>query len=179
VSGRLGPAGRLLAVLVAGGALVGCGSESADRSAAPRAAGHPAAAATAGRDQPGTDVDDDLDDDRGRASSSAGGGRDQVTIKLSVDAHWKAHVFWGRKDLGVAPLQIERPRGSGPLDLLIVAEGALPLHTRVFTDRDGGLSVRLYAESEAPGLLGYPRSFSLPTSSRFTHNAGTFPRPRR
>ena len=177
MSGRLGPAGRLLAVLVAGGALVGCGREAADRPAAPRVAGHPATAAA--RDQPGTDVDDDLDDDRGHASSTAGGGRDKVTIKLSVDAHWKAHVFWGRKDLGVAPLQIERPRGSGPLDLLIVAEGALPLHTRVFTDRDGGLSVRLYAESEAPGLLGYPRSFSLPTSSRFTHNAGTFPRPRR
>jgi hypothetical protein len=177
VSGRFGTGGRLLAVLVAWGALVGCGRESADRSAAPRAAGHPATAAA--RDQPGTDVDDDLDDDRGRAPSTAGGGRDKVTIKLSVDAHWKAHVFWGRKDLGVAPLQIERPRGSGPLDLVIVAEGALPLHTRVFTDRDSGLSVRLYAESEAPELLGYPRSFSLPTSSRFTHNAGTFPRPRR
>jgi hypothetical protein len=177
VSGRLGAERRLLSALAVWGALVGCGRESADRPAAPRATSH--AATAAGRDQPGTDVDDDLDDDRTPAPSTAGGGRDKVTIKLSVDAHWKAHVFWGRKDLGVAPLQIERPRGSGPLDLLIVADGALPLHTRVFTDRDGALSVRLYAESEAPGLLGYPRSFSLPTSTGFTHNAGTFPRPRR
>jgi hypothetical protein len=177
VSGRLGADGLRLAALAAWGALVGCGGASADRPAAPRAGVHPATAAA--HDRPGTDVDDDLDDDRGAAPSAAGAGRDKVTIKLSVDAHWKAHAFWGRKDLGVAPLQIERPRGSGPLDLLIVADGALPLHTRVFTDRDSALSVRLYAESEAPGLLGYPRSFSLPTSTGFTHNAGTFPRPRR
>jgi hypothetical protein len=102
-----------------------------------------------------------------------------VTIKLVVDVRWKAHVFWGRKDLGVAPLEIQRPRGSGPLDLLIVADNALPLHTRVFTDRDGSLAVRLYGDSEASELLGYPRSFSLPSSARFNHNAGTFHRPRR
>ena len=102
-----------------------------------------------------------------------------MTIKLVVDARWKAHVFWGRKDFGVAPLEIQRPRGSGPLDLLIVADNALPLHTRVFTDRDGAWAFRLYGESEASGLLGYPRSFSLPSSARFNHNAGTFPRPRR
>jgi hypothetical protein len=121
---------------------------------------------------------DPLDDDD-REPPPALAATDRVTIKLWVDAHWKAHVFWGRKDLGVAPLEIQRPRGSGPLDLLIVADGALPLHTRVFTDRDSALPVRLYGESEAPSLLGYPRSFSLPTSARFTHNAGTFPRPRR
>ncbi|HZL17566.1 MAG TPA: hypothetical protein VFG23_07470 [Polyangia bacterium] len=168
---------RLVAVAAAWAALVGCDGDSNHRPTAPRATGHPTTAAAHGR--PATVVDDDVDDDRGPAPATAGGGRDKVTIKLSVDAHWKAHVFWGRKDLGVAPLQIERPRGSGPLDLLIVADGALPLHTRVFTDRDSGLAVRLYAESEAPGLLGYPRSFSLPTSRRLTHNAGTFPRPRR
>jgi hypothetical protein len=177
VSGRRAFDRGLVAAAVAWAALIGCGGGSDDRTTAPRATGHPAVGAA--HDPPGTDVDDDIDDDRGPAPATAGGGRDKVTIKLSVDAHWKAHVFWGRKDLGVAPLQIERPRGSGPLDLLIVADGALPLHTRVFTDRDGGLAVRLYAESEAPGLLGYPRSFSLPTSRRLTHNAGTFPRPRR
>jgi hypothetical protein len=120
-----------------------------------------------------------IDDDDREPVMPAVGTRDRVTIKISVDAHWKAHVFWGRKDFGLAPLEIQRPRGSGPLDLLITADGALPLHTRVFTDRDSALAVRLYAESDAPGLLGYPRSFSLPTSTRFTHNAGTFHRPRR
>ena len=120
-----------------------------------------------------------VDDGDREPAVPAAGTPDRVTIKLVVDARWKAHVFWGRKDLGVAPLELQRPRGSGPLDLLILAEQALPLHTRVFTDRDNSLAVRLYGENEAAGLLGYPRSFSLPTSPRFTHNAGTFPRPRR
>jgi hypothetical protein len=80
----------------------------------------------------------------------------QVTLKLVADANHKAHVFWGRKDLGVAPLEIRRPRGSGPLDLLFVAPGFLPLHTRAFTDHDETLSVRLYDEEAASSLLGHP-----------------------
>lgn len=152
----------------------GCGSGH-------RAAEAPPPAGRAAASGPGSPTP--IDDDDREPAAPAGGPLPQVTIKLSVDAHWKAHVFWGRKDLGIAPLQIQRPRGSGPLDLLIVADDALPLHTRVFTDRDSALGVRLYGESEAPSLLGYrlgyPRTFSLPTSTRFTHNAGTFPRPRR
>ena len=104
--------------------------------------------------------------------------RGEVTIKLLADGNRKAHVFWGRKDFGAAPLEIRRPRGSGPMDLTVVAPGALPLHTRVFTDRDETLSLRIYDEDSARGLLGY-RSFSLPTSTGFTQNAGTFRRPRR
>ncbi|HSS40660.1 MAG TPA: hypothetical protein VLT58_17975 [Polyangia bacterium] len=105
--------------------------------------------------------------------------RGQVTIKLLADANRKAHVIWGRKDFGAAPLEIKRPRGSGPLDLMVVAPGALPLHTRVFTDHDETLSLRLYDSDAARGLLGYPRTFSLPSSSGFTQNAETFRRPRR
>jgi hypothetical protein len=78
-----------------------------------------------------------------------------VTIKLVAEARRQAHVFWGRKDLGVAPLEITRPRSSGPLDLVVVAAGCLPLHTRVFTDRDDKIALRLYGESEGPTLLGY------------------------
>ncbi len=78
-----------------------------------------------------------------------------VTIKLVAEASRQARVFWGRKDLGLAPLELQRPRGSGPLDLLVVAPGALPLHTRVFTDRDDKLSLRLVPESDAPSMLGY------------------------
>jgi len=78
-----------------------------------------------------------------------------VTIKLVADPNRKARVFWGRKDLGLAPLEVTRPRGSGPLDLVVVTPGFLTLHTRVFTDRDDKLALRLYAPSEAPSLLGY------------------------
>jgi len=78
-----------------------------------------------------------------------------VTIKLSADARRQAHVFWGRKDLGVAPLELQRPRGSAPLDLTIQAPDCLPMHTRVFTDRDDTLSLRLYTAREAEALPGY------------------------
>jgi hypothetical protein len=78
-----------------------------------------------------------------------------VTIKLVADPARKARVFWGRKDLGLAPLELTRPRGSGPMDLVVVTPGAMTLHTRVFTDRDDKLALRLYAESEAPAMLGY------------------------
>ena len=100
------------------------------------------------------------------ADDRADGGT--VTIKLVVDASRQAHVTWGRKDLGVAPLEIVRPRGSAPLDLLIQAPGCLPLHTRVFTDRDDTLSLRLYAEGDAVGLPGYapPAPAASPTAAK-------------
>ena len=88
-----------------------------------------------------------------------------VTIKLVADPQRKARVSWGRKDLGFAPLEIERPRGSGPLDLVVVAPGALPLHTRVYTDRDDKLALRLYGEGEAPSLLGYHAPVENPTKT--------------
>jgi hypothetical protein len=88
-----------------------------------------------------------------------------VTIKLIADPRRQARVLWGRKDLGLAPLQIVRPRGSAPLDLTIQAPDSLPLHTRVFTDRDDTLTVRLYTEREAIGLPGYsPPAPSAPPS---------------
>jgi hypothetical protein len=78
-----------------------------------------------------------------------------VTLRLIADAKRQAQVFWGRKLLGVAPLEIKRPRASGPMDLLVTAPGYLPLHTRVFTDKDETLALRLYTDRDATGLLGY------------------------
>jgi hypothetical protein len=78
-----------------------------------------------------------------------------VTIKVLTEPRRPAHVVWGRKDLGATPLEIVRPRNSGPLDLVVVAPGFLPLHTRALTDRDDTLTVRLYGENEGPSLLGY------------------------
>ena len=107
-------------------------------------------------------VYDDLEpappDDR----ADAGG---TVKIKLLADARRQAHVLWGRKDLGVAPLEIVRPRGSAPLDLTIQAADCLPLHVRVFTDRDDTLSLRLYTEREASGLPGYSPTASTTSTT--------------
>jgi hypothetical protein len=80
---------------------------------------------------------------------------DTVKIKLVADQRAQAHVFWGRKELGVAPVEVIRPRGSGPLDLLVLADGYLPLHTRAFTDRSETLSLRLVPAAAAAGLPGY------------------------
>ena len=88
-----------------------------------------------------------------------------VTIRVTVDPPRKAHVLWGRKDFGEAPLEIVRPRNSGPLDLVVNAPGYLPLHARAFTDRDDKLALRIYAAEEAPQLLGY-RSEQKMTENR-------------
>jgi hypothetical protein len=85
-----------------------------------------------------------------------------VSVKLKL---WvlpvTADVVWGAKKLGTAgrePLEIERPRGSGPLDIVIRAPGYLPFHTRLLTDREDSLTVRLVTPAAAPGLLGYRRT---------------------
>jgi hypothetical protein len=128
---------------------VGCGA--ANRSPSPPA---PSAQREATPAAPAADLP--LSDEAPEPVVPGPGAGPQVTLKLLADANRKAHVFWGRKDLGQAPLEIRRPRGSGPLDLLFVAPGFLPLHTRAFTDHDETLSVRLYDEEAASSLLGHP-----------------------
>lgn len=88
---------------------------------------------------------------------------ESVTLKLTVSPAVKALVLWGAKQMahlepGKMDAEITRPRGSGPLDLEIKAEGYLPYHTRLYADRSDKLSVRLYRPEEAPNLFGYKRS---------------------
>ncbi len=85
-----------------------------------------------------------------------------VTLKLSVTPQVKALVTWGAKQIarlspGSMDTELSRPRGSGPIDLDIKAEGYMPYHTRLYADRNDKVSVRLYRVEEAPGLLGYRR----------------------
>jgi hypothetical protein len=141
--------GLFYALTAAFAIAAGCGS--ADRSPHPPA---PAAQRQAAPAAPAPDLP--LSDEAPEPVVPGSATGPQVTLKLLADANRKAHVFWGRKDLGVAPLEIRRPRGSGPLDLLFVAPGFLPLHTRAFTDHDETLSVRLYDEEAAASLLGHP-----------------------
>jgi hypothetical protein len=144
--------GGLLAVATTVLAIAaGCGAPSRSPSAPAPAAGREATPVAAAPELP-------LSDEGPEPVVPGSAAGPQVTLKLVADAKFKAHVFWGRKDLGVAPLEIRRPRGSGPLDLLLVAPGFLPLHTRAFTDHDETLSVRLYDEEAANGLLGHPRA---------------------
>src|SRR5438093_1401052 len=45
----------------------------------------------------------------------------------------KATVRWGKKTLGLTPVTLERPRDSGPVDLVLRAPGFFPVHTRAYT----------------------------------------------
>jgi hypothetical protein len=149
-----------------------------------------AADAAASPDSSGTGESGDADAGAGDAGALVGEERDRdprsetVKLKVIVDARRQAHVIWGRKDFGVAPLEIERPRNSGPLDLIVVAPGYLPLHARALTDRDDVLSLRLYSAAEAPQLLGYrPEPTPAPESGSATspispRNKGENARPR-
>jgi len=140
---------KVLLATVTAAIAVGCGAANRPPSPPAPVAEREATPATPTPDSP-------LSDEAPEPVLPGSAAGPQVTLKLLADPNRKAHVFWGRKDLGVAPLEIRRPRGSGPLDLVFVAQGFLPLHTRAFTDHDETLSVRLYDEEAASGLLGHP-----------------------
>jgi hypothetical protein len=84
---------------------------------------------------------------------------DTVHIYLQTVPPRKAQVKWGGKNLGFLPtprpLVIERPRDSGPLDLVIRASGYLPVHTRAYTFSDSRVSVKLTPPAEKNKLFGY------------------------
>lgn len=88
-----------------------------------------------------------------------------VTLRLIVTPPVKGVVMWGGKQVaklapGSMDTDLVRPRGSGPLDLEIKADGFLPYHTRLYSDRDDKVNVRLYRAEDAPGLFGYRRGAS-------------------
>lgn len=70
-----------------------------------------------------------------------------------------AQVRWGKTRLGVIaprkPLVIIRPRDSGPLDVVVTAEGMLPVHTRAHTFADSKVMVKLTPLDQQQTLLGY------------------------
>ena len=83
-----------------------------------------------------------------------------VKIVLTVlPSTKKAMVFWGKKKLGPIaphqPLVVQRPRDSGPLDLIVRADGCLPVQTRVFTFADNKYAVKVTPLEQKNTLLGY------------------------
>jgi nucleoid-associated protein YgaU len=151
---------RVAVAALIGFAASACSSRGSAPDGAPAAPAQVAAPAPPDAAPPAAARFDDLEPAAASERADAG----TVTIKLLADARRQARVFWGRKDLGVAPLEIVRPRGSGPLDLIVQAPGYLPLHTRVFTDRDDTLSLRLYTDVEATGLPGFSPAAAAPTA---------------
>jgi hypothetical protein len=68
-------------------------------------------------------------------------------------------VTWGGKRLGFAdrgkPLIVERPRDSGPLDVVIRAPGYLPVYTRAYTFNDSTVEVRITPLDKKDTIYGY------------------------
>jgi hypothetical protein len=101
------------------------------------------------------------------APTGAGGSGGAVAPKERVKIVFQtvppvpsARVMWGGKKLGEIKgrgkaLIIERPRDSGPLDVVIRAEGYLPVHTRAYTFSDAKVFVKLTPEEEKHKLFGY------------------------
>ena len=71
----------------------------------------------------------------------------------------QATVSWGTAKLGritpQEPLVVTRPRDSGPLDVIVRANGFLPVHTRAHTFADNKLQVKLTRPDQKSTLLGY------------------------
>jgi hypothetical protein len=84
----------------------------------------------------------------------------------------KAMVFWGKKKLGPVaphqPLVIQRPRDSGPLDVMVKADDCVPVQTRAYTFADSKVAVKLTPLTEKNTLLGYreelPPDGGMPSS---------------
>jgi len=109
---------------------------------------------------------------------------DKVRITFTVwPPSLKAMVFWGRRRLGMIephkPLIVERPRDSGPLDVIVRAQGFLPVQTRAYTFADSKVSVKMTPPDQKKTLLGYreavPDGGAPPTESH-TPDAGFFSR---
>jgi hypothetical protein len=89
-----------------------------------------------------------------------GAPRSTVRITFQTVPPMKSEVRWGKKKLGFVmgpkkPFILERPRDSGPLDLVIKSEGFLTVHTRVYTFNDNRVFVKLTPITEKHKLFGY------------------------
>jgi hypothetical protein len=84
---------------------------------------------------------------------------DSVRITFTTVPSAKAMVFWGKKRLGIVaphqPLIVQRPRDSGPLDVIVRAAGYLPVQTRAYTFADSKVAVKLTPPDQKKTLLGY------------------------
>jgi hypothetical protein len=82
----------------------------------------------------------------------------KITI-ITVPSQKGVQVLWGKKRLGVIaphqPLILQRPRDSGPLDLIIKCEGFVTVQTRAYTFADSKLAVKITPLDQKNTILGY------------------------
>jgi len=105
-------------------------------------------------------ADDAVAPEAGTAPAAAKTPSKNVRIVFTVlPSSKKATVSWGKKKLGViaphAPLIVQRPRDSGPLDVVVRAEGCVPVQTRAYTFEDSKVAVKVTPNDQKNTLLGY------------------------
>jgi hypothetical protein len=66
----------------------------------------------------------------------------------------KAQVRWGKKLLGETPYQLDRPRDSGPVDLVVRMDGYFPVHTRAYTYHSDTIYLKLTKLTDRMTLFG-------------------------
>jgi hypothetical protein len=66
----------------------------------------------------------------------------------------KARVSWGRTPLGKTPLTIDRPRDSGPLDLVVRSDGYFPVHTRAYTLKNDVIYLKMTKLADRMTIYG-------------------------
>jgi hypothetical protein len=85
--------------------------------------------------------------------------KETVRIVFKIYPPSKATVTWGKKKLGLIKpresLVIQRPRDSGPMDVVVRAEGCLPVHTRAYTFTDSTVSVKVTPLEMKNTIYGY------------------------
>jgi hypothetical protein len=95
----------------------------------------------------------------GTATDATARSGNNVRIVFKVVPPNRATVTWGKKKLGFikprAPLIVERPRDSGPLDVVVRAEGCVPVHTRAYTFTDTTVAVKVTTVDKKNTIFGY------------------------
>jgi hypothetical protein len=114
----------------------------------------------------------------------------KVKIVFQTIPPEKATVMWGKKSIGLIrgknkPLIIERPRDSGPMDVVVRAQGYIPVHSRAYTFTDTKLYVKITPVAEKKTLFGYreelpdagPPEAGVPQAAGPRPDAGVAPLP--
>jgi hypothetical protein len=85
--------------------------------------------------------------------------KETVRVVFKIYPPNRATVTWGKKKLGtIKPresLVVQRPRDSGPLDVVVRAENCLPVHTRAYTFTDSTVSVKVTPLDKKNTIYGY------------------------
>ena len=137
----------LLSSLVAASLLTACSHGSRVEPGEPHAAGHDNAVTDAG-------VAPTNPNATNPPSSAVTPEVPPAKVKITIRSSPKADVRWGRKSLGVTPVTIERPRDSGPIDLVLRSGGYFPVHTRAYTVKSDSLSVHMTRLKDRMTLFG-------------------------